>query len=128
MLKAIGASLGIAIGKALVIREETLEIKETKVQDSSIELARFNKALQGAITQLEKVIEGVLEKLGSEKAEIFEAHLCMLEDPEFIGSIQKKITDEKFNAEYSLQTVAKETADIFEQMDNEYMTETSSRY
>jgi len=123
MLKAIGASLGIAIGKALVIREETLEIKETKVQDSSIELARFNKALKGAITQLEKVIEGVLEKLGSEKAEIFEAHLCMLEDPEFIGSIQKKITDEKFNAEYSLQTVAKETADIFEQMDNEYMTE-----
>jgi len=123
MLKAIGASLGIAIGKALVIREETLEIKESKVQDSSTELARFNKALQGAITQLEKVIEDVKVKLGNEKAEIFEAHLCMLEDPEFIGSIQKKITDEKFNAEYSLQTVAKKTADIFEQMDNEYMTE-----
>jgi len=123
MLKAIGASLGIAIGKALVISEEILEITESKVKDTSIELARFNNALKEAITQLQKVIEGVLDKLGSEKAEIFEAHLCMLEDPEFIGSIQKKITDDKFNAEYSLQTVAKETADIFEQMDNEYMTE-----
>jgi len=123
MLKAIGASLGIAIGKALVIREEIVEINESKVKDTSIELVRFNNALKEAITQLEKVIEGVKEKLGSEKAEIFEAHLCMLEDPEFIGSIQKKITDEKFNAEYSLQTVAKETANIFEQMDNEYMTE-----
>ena len=123
MLKAIGASLGIAIGKALVIREEVVEIKESKVADSERELARFNDALQEAITELEKIVENVKEKLGSEKSEIFEAHLCMLEDPEFIGSIQKKIASDKFNAEYSLQTVAVETAAIFENMDNEYMTE-----
>ncbi len=123
MLKAIGASLGIAIGKALVIREEAVEINESKVKDSSMELDRFNNALQESITQLQKVVEGVKEKLGDEKAEIFEAHLCMLEDPEFIGSIQKKIENDKFNAEYSLQTVAQETAAIFEQMENEYMTE-----
>ncbi len=114
---------GIAIGKALVIREEVAEIKESKVLDAEKELVRFNNALKQAITELEKVIEGVIEKLGSEKAEIFEAHLCMLEDPEFIGSIQKKISDDKFNAEFSLQTVATETAAIFENMDNEYMTE-----
>ncbi|MBZ9608939.1 phosphoenolpyruvate--protein phosphotransferase [Clostridium estertheticum] len=123
MLKAIGASLGIAIGKALVIREEVLEIKESKVIDSEVELARFNDALQEAITELEKIVKNVKEKLGSEKSEIFEAHLCMLEDPEFIGSIQKKISSDKFNAEYSLQTVAAQTAAIFENMDNEYMTE-----
>ncbi|HEY8892847.1 MAG TPA: phosphoenolpyruvate--protein phosphotransferase [Clostridium sp.] len=123
MLKAIGASFGIAIGRALVIREEVLEIKESKVLDSSVELERFNNALQEAIIQLGAIIEDVKQKLGSEKAEIFEAHLCMLEDPEFIGSIQKKINDDKFNAEYSLQTVSEETAAIFEQMENEYMTE-----
>ena len=123
MLKAIGVSYGIAIGKALVIREEVPEIKESKVLDAQKELARFDNALQESITELQKVIEGVTEKLGSEKAEIFEAHLCMLEDPEFIGSIQKKISDEKFNAEFSLQTVATQTATIFENMDNEYMTE-----
>ncbi|MFT5872674.1 MAG: phosphotransferase system enzyme I (PtsI) [Clostridium sp.] len=123
MLKAIGASFGIAIGRAVVIREEVVEVKESKVQDSKVELTRFNNALQVAITELQKIVESVKEKLGNEKAEIFEAHLCMLEDPEFIGSIQKKIEDDKLNAEYSLQTVASETAAIFENMDNEYMTE-----
>jgi len=123
MLKAIGVSFGIAIGKALVIREETVEIKKSKVSDSKSELVRFNNAVKEAITQLEKIIDEVKEKLGSAKAEIFEAHLCMLEDPEFIGSIQKKISDDNFNAEYSLQTVSTETAAIFENMDNEYMTE-----
>ncbi|WP_291633609.1 phosphoenolpyruvate--protein phosphotransferase [Clostridium sp.] len=123
MLKAIGASFGIAIGRAVVISEEAVEVKESKVQDSKQELTRFNNALQVAVTELQKIVESVKERLGSEKAEIFEAHLCMLEDPEFIGSIQKKIEDDKLNAEYSLQTVASETAAIFENMDNEYMTE-----
>lgn len=123
MLKAIGASLGIAIGKALVIREEVVEVKKCKIEDSNCELTRFNNALQQAITELERIVENVKEKLGCEKAEIFEAHLCMLEDPEFIGSIQKKITTDKESAEYSLQTVSAETAAIFENMDNAYMNE-----
>lgn len=123
MIKAIGASLGIAIGRALVISEQMVEIKEGKVLDSELELARLNTALEQAIIQLEKISEDVKEKLGSEKSEIFEAHLMMLQDPEFIGSIQKKITESKFNAEYSLQTVSEETAAIFELMENEYMTE-----
>ena len=123
MLKAIGASFGIAIGRALVISEEALEINESKVQDSQFELVRFNDSLQEAMNQLEKINKDVKEKLGSEKAEIFEAHLMMLQDPEFIGSIQKKIVNDKFNAEYSLQTVSEETAAIFELMGNEYMAE-----
>ncbi|MGH4118537.1 phosphoenolpyruvate--protein phosphotransferase [Clostridium sp.] len=123
MLKAIGASFGIAIGTALVIKEESVEIKSCKVDDIEFELSRFNNALQEAITQLEKITEDIKENLGSEKAEIFEAHLMMLSDPEFIGAIQNKITEEKFNAEYSLQTVRDETAAIFEAMENKYMTE-----
>ena len=123
MVKAIGASLGIAIGKALVIREEIVEVNSCKIEDSNCELTRFNNALQEAITQLEKINKDIKEKLGSEKAEIFEAHLMMLQDPEFIGSIQKKIVNEKLNAEYSLQTVSEETAAIFEVMENKYMTE-----
>ncbi|MGK0466907.1 phosphoenolpyruvate--protein phosphotransferase [Clostridium sp.] len=123
MLKAISASFGIAIGTALVIKEEAVEVKSCKVEDTNCELNRFNDALQEAVNQLEKITEGIKESLGSEKAEIFEAHLMMLSDPEFIGAIQKKITDEKFNAEYSLQTVRDETAAIFEAMENKYMTE-----
>jgi phosphotransferase system enzyme I (PtsI) len=123
MLKAIGASFGIAIGTALVIKEEVVEIKNSKICDTDCELERFNNATQKAITELRKICEDIKENLGSEKAEIFEAHLMMLEDPEFIGSIQKKIVNEKFNAEYSLQTVGDETAAIFEAMENTYMTE-----
>ena len=123
MLKGIGASYGIAIGRALVITEEVVEIVESKVLDFECELARFNSALEKAMIQLEIINNDVKEKLGSEKAEIFEAHLFMLKDPEFIGSVQKKIANDKFNAEYSLQTVAEETAAIFELMENKYMTE-----
>ncbi|HBF6803793.1 TPA: phosphoenolpyruvate--protein phosphotransferase, partial [Clostridioides difficile] len=73
--------------------------------------------------ELVKVKEKASEELGAEEAEIFEAHLLVLEDPELIGSAIDKIKTESVNAEYALNEIKEMFVSMFESMDNEYMKE-----
>lgn len=86
-------------------------------------MQRFKDAIASATSELEVIRNHANEKLGADKAAIFDAHLLVLNDPEVISSVEGKINDEKINAESAL----KETTDMFimmfEQMDNEYMRE-----
>lgn len=123
MLKGIAASQGIAIGKALVIKEVKPEIKRIEVADAQAEKERFKSAVETAHKQLEKIKETAARKMGEDKAQIFEAHIFMLQDPEFVGTVESKIESEKVNAEYALTETVNMFVSIFEQMDNEYMRE-----
>lgn len=125
MLKGIAASQGVAIGKALVIEEIKPEIKKIELEatEVSTELERFRQAVEVSRQQLEKIKQAAERKLGTDKAEIFGAHLLMLEDPEFTGSVEQKISGENVNAEYALKEVTEMFVSIFDSMDNEYMKE-----
>src|SRR5699024_11713696 len=72
---------------------------------------------------LTKIRELVAKKQGEENAAIFDAHLLVIQDPELIGSIESKITDEKINAEAALKEQSDMFVTMFESMDNEYMRE-----
>ena len=73
--------------------------------------------------------EKAKENLGEEEAEVFEAHLTILSDPEMIGQIETKINDEKVNAESALKDVTDTFISMFEAMtDNAYMPGTGWRY
>ena len=62
--------------------------------------------------------------MGDEEAQVFEAHLMILNDPEFTGAIENEIKDSKINAEAALDETAKKFIAIFEGMtDNPYMQE-----
>lgn len=123
MIEGINASTGIAIGKALVINEKKLEIEKQEIKDLQKENERFNEAVEIAKNQLKSTVEKTLKKLGEEKSKIFEAHLLMLDDPEFTGTVSFKIINEAVNAEYALKSTADELVAIFEQLNNEYMRE-----
>lgn len=123
MFKATAASPGIAIGKALVYTEEELNISKTTVEDIDQEIKRFENAIETTKTQLKDVYEEALEKLGADKAAIFEAHLMVLEDPELTNQVENKIKEEKINAEFALKEVIDGFIAIFESMDDEYMRE-----
>ena len=123
MYKGTGASPGIALGRALVIEHSELVIEKKTIENIDKEIQKLESAVKVSKEELTKVKEKALAELGEHEAEIFEAHLLVLEDPELIGSAISKIRDEKVNANYALNEIKEMFVAMFESMDNEYMRE-----
>ncbi len=80
--------------------------------------------LRNQLQKLKKIRDTAKESLGEEEAQVFEAHLMILNDPEFTGAIENEIKNSKINAEAALDETAQKFIAIFEGMtDNPYMQE-----
>lgn len=122
MLKGTSASPGIVIGKALLIIEEELIIPQF-VSSFELEEARLGQAIQLAKLELTDLKEKTLKNLGEDKAQIFEAHIMILEDPELLKKTLQKIKKESVNAEFALDAVAKQFIALFDSMEDPYLKE-----
>lgn len=122
-IKGIGAAAGIAIAKALVLEAKELVAEKRTVEDPEVEVARLREALVLSEAEVRKLKQRTLEQLGEEKAEIFEAHLLVLNDPELLGPVEDKIRTESLNAEYALQEVTSGFISMFENMKSAYLGE-----
>lgn len=122
-IKGIGASSGIAIAKAYHLETPNLSYDKKTVDNSEEEIKRLTHALTVSKSELEKIRDHTEREMGTEYAEIFSAHLLVLDDPELINPIKEKITNEQLNAEAALDNVAKMFIDMFKNMDNAYMQE-----
>ncbi len=123
VLTGIAASRGIAIAKAYRLVEPDLTFEKKTVSDPTAEVDRLQGALATSKQELELIKNQAEAELGKDKADIFEAHLLVLSDPELIASIEDKINTEKVNAEQALKDTTDMFITMFEQMDNEYMRE-----
>lgn len=123
MIKGIAASSGIVIGKAFVISENVLEIKETRIEDIALEKNLFHNSVKTTKAQLESIKASAERKMGKDKAEIFGAHIMMLEDPELIGAVESSIEQNKYKAEYAVKTTIEMFASMMDSMNDEYMKE-----
>jgi len=123
MFKGIAASSGVSICKALVLKEVKYNIEKKNIEDVPKEIDSLHAALKLSREQLSNVKKITENKMGKDNAEIFEAHLLMLDDPELIGEIEGKIKNESLNAEFAVKSTVETFVSIFEQMDNEYMRE-----
>ncbi|MFW5979201.1 MAG: phosphoenolpyruvate--protein phosphotransferase [Halanaerobium sp.] len=128
LLEGIAASPGIAIGKSLLKVEKEIEIDKKNINENQIEqeTEKLHNALSKSKEQLEQLKEETAEKLGEEKAEIFAAHLMILDDPEVIPAFENKIKDNKLNAAAAVKKVIDEFAAMFAAMDDEYLRERGS--
>lgn len=123
-LKGIAASDGIAVAKAYLLTEPDLSFNKISVENSESEIARLKAALNEATKELEVIRSKAAESLGEKEAQVFDAHLMVLSDPELIGSIESSISDSKINAESALKEVTDMFIGMFEAMeDNPYMQE-----
>ena len=123
-LKGIAASDGIAVAKAYLLTEPDLTFNKISVENSDSEIDRLKTALNKASKELEIIRSKAAESLGEKEAQVFDAHLMVLSDPELIGSIESSIVDNKFNAESGLKEVTDMFIGMFEGMeDNPYMQE-----
>ncbi|KRM52637.1 phosphoenolpyruvate--protein phosphotransferase [Ligilactobacillus araffinosus] len=124
VLKGIAASDGIATAEAYMLVEPDLSFDKKTIENPDEEIQRLHSAIDASKKELETIKEKAKENLGEEEAEVFEAHLTILSDPEMIGQIETKINDEKINAESALKDVTDTFISMFEAMtDNAYMQE-----
>lgn len=121
LLKGIAASPGIVIAKTFRVASNSVQPQKTEIQDIEQEWQRFVTSCKSVKQDLGELHLQTLEKLGSQKAEIFEAHLMLLEDPEFLEQIQDKIQDEHLNAEVAVYEVAQFFIGLFEEMEDELL-------
>ncbi len=123
-LHGIAASDGIAIAKVYTLTEPDLTVTKVTVEDSEKEVSRLDDALAASIKDVELIKETALKNIGEEEAQVFDAHLMVLSDPELIGQVKDSITSNKVNAESALKEVTDMFISIFAGMeDNPYMQE-----
>ncbi|EKU47742.1 phosphoenolpyruvate--protein phosphotransferase [Staphylococcus massiliensis] len=122
-ISGIAASEGIAIAKAYLLVEPDLSFEDKEVLDAESEIKHFHNALEQSKVELTKIRDHAEVKLGRDKAQIFDAHLLVLEDPELIQPIEAKIKDESKCAMTALNEISTQFIQIFESMDNAYMQE-----
>ena len=124
MLKGIAASDGIAAAKAYMLVQPDLSFSETSIDDPEAEIKRLDDAVEASKSELELIKQKATENLGEEEAQVFEAHLTILADPELLGQIKDKIKNDKVNAEAALKSVTDMFIEMFKAMtDNAYMQE-----
>ena len=124
ILKGIAASDGIAAAKAYMLVQPDLSFSETSIDDPETEIKRLDDAVEASKSELELIKQKATENLGEEEAQVFEAHLTILADPELLGQIKDKIKNDKVNAEAALKSVTDMFIEMFEAMtDNAYMQE-----
>ncbi|MBF0780934.1 MULTISPECIES: phosphoenolpyruvate--protein phosphotransferase [unclassified Granulicatella] len=123
-LTGIAASDGIALAKAYRLIEPDLSFETKTVDNVQEELDRLDKALAKSQVEIETIRDVALANLGPKEAQVFEAHLMVLNDPELVEQIQTTIKGKNTNAEAALKEVADMFIGLFESMtDNPYMQE-----
>lgn len=128
VFRGIGASPGVAIGKAFIFDCEVVVVIKRRIDAAQVplEIARFEDALIRTRQEILQIQDKVSERLGAKHAEIFNAHLLVLEDRSFIEDVIKTIERDRFNIEFVFQQVARKYAEIFSQIEDDYLKERAS--
>ena len=121
MKVGIPASPGYAIGRALIRGSFQSKIIQKKISNVISEKERLYKAIRKTRQQLTEIRDMVSEDLGEGNAAVFESHLVLLEDPEFIGAVESNIESNIVNAEKAMQEVMEMYISIFDSMQDDYM-------
>ena len=111
---------GIAIGKICVYAKEDSQVKRERIEDPEAEIKRYHEAKDVAIEQLGVLYEKALKEVGEDGAGVFEAHQMMLDDGDYIDSVENIIRSQSVNAEYAVAQTGDQMAQMFLDMEDEY--------
>ena len=128
VLKGIPAAPGIASGHAFILDKQdfTVPMRAVMEQEIPIEIARFEEALLKTKQEIQSVQKKISEEMGGQHAQIFDAHLLVLEDSMLIEEVVKRIKKEKLSAEYVFSKVLKKYLKVIGNIQDEYLSERTS--
>ena len=124
-MSGIGASEGVSIGKALLFIEEEIVIPQEKISGDMVgsQLIKLEEGLKKSKTQLIAIREKVKEKMGEDKAAIFDGHIMLLEDEDLKMEVEDKIKSENSPAAKALDEGINEYCEMISQLDDPYLRE-----
>ncbi len=125
VFRGIAVSAGICRGKILVLHRarHVIAKRELSAAETAVEITRFEKSLVQTRQQISEVQRKVVENMGTEEGDIFEAHLLMLEDRMLVDEVIRSIREQQINAEHAFHTVAERYAAALAAVDDEYLRE-----
>jgi phosphotransferase system enzyme I (PtsI) len=125
IIHGIAASPGIVLGKAYVYTKHIPRIEERTIAEAEVplEIERLNHAVKRSETELEKVLQLTEEKVGNQKAKIFEAQIMILSDSVLFDAIKKRIHKELKNAESIVNKEISRYQQMMLKSPDEYMRE-----
>ncbi len=112
---------GIAIGKIYVYQKGEQQVRRTRITDIPKEKERYRAASGTAMEQLKELYHKALNEVGEENAAVFEVHQMMLEDDDFVESVENIIETQEVNAEYAVAVTGDNFSQMFASMDDDYM-------
>lgn len=126
-LRGLGASNGVAIGKAVCISTRIADVLQIPVPVSEIdtEIGRFHAAVAQTREELHRMRDRVGQELGDDLAGIFDAQALFLADGAFLDLVDRRIREEHVNAEWALQQTVSEIQARFDEIDTEHLRERS---
>lgn len=121
--KGIAASKGYAIGKVFIQKNEEIVISSSNIEDVNTEIEKLKEALEISKKQLIAIKEKAIDEMGIEEAEVFEAQITLLDDPEFTGLMIKEIEENLSNAMKAVNSITNTYVAMFNIMEDAYMKE-----
>lgn len=112
---------GIVMGPVAVLKKNDYQVKRVRIEDPEAEVKRVKEAVEVSKKQLGRLYDKAVREVGEASAAIFEVHQMMLEDEDYLESMQNMIRTELVNAEYAAAATGDNFAEMFAAMDDEYM-------
>lgn len=125
MLRGIGTSKGIGMGKALIIHKCKNAVSRVKIKDTEAEVDKFNEAVEKFIQETNELVDKLSQKLnGDDKnALVLKNQEYLIRDPEFTSGVISAITNDKLNAEAAVEDTCEMLKNIFLSFNNDTMTQ-----
>ncbi len=121
-LNGVGASKGLALGRARVRHPHVLTLSEETIDAAEVpnELARLDAAMQAARDEMAALRHRLQGTLAREIGEFLDLHVLILDDPELSAGLRDLIQTGRYSADYALKLQRDRLAAVFQAMDNDY--------
>ncbi len=127
-IKGIAAASGISVGAAYKIGREEFSIPKQAIDEAQIpvQIQLFEEALIKTRREIIELQKRIGSEMGQEEAQIFDAHLLVLEDRMLIEEVISRLKKDRFNVAFIFQEVLKKYISVFAKIEDEYLKERSA--
>ncbi|TVQ40645.1 MAG: phosphoenolpyruvate--protein phosphotransferase [Spirochaetaceae bacterium] len=127
-LVGISAAPGIAIGDAFLYLDENPTVPRYAVagKDLKRESTRFHEAVDKARNEIRQLRERQNSTHSDDQLQFLDSHLVMLDDREFIGTIERKLYAEELNVEWILFSTMRGLITRLDAAEDSYLRERTS--
>ncbi len=121
----IPAAPGVAFGTIFLDVEDDLYVPNYAIEEGAVEgeISRFDQALLKTWQEISQIRQQVADWLGEEEAQIFDAHLVVLEDPALIDETIEEVENSRRNVEHAFLSISQKYIAAFQKIDDEFIKE-----